>query len=238
MQTHLPLVFDRAIESIQQAAQDVSYIYDGSWFPWNHSEKSYESLSDEEQAAKLEAELQEQPGIMVFRRGLDGEKVSDTWTQVRDQPRQRRDQSRLSLSQQRRSSATTTNANLVVFVVAEQPTGGLSDAQFEHTLQWMQTIQPDHVKQPLLILGPTFSGTLPSLARELTPETLKPYEIGRADLQRHLQLRERRPVVPALSGQRARRVAAERSPMRNCSFRTFFEGDALMTNRFLCYLTA
>src|SRR5271169_5222087 len=86
VQTHLPLVFDRAIESIQQAAQDVNYIYDGSWFPWNHSDKSYESLSDEEQAAKLEAELQEQPGIMVFRRGFDNEKVDDTWSKCETGP--------------------------------------------------------------------------------------------------------------------------------------------------------
>src|SRR5271169_203517 len=86
VQTHLPLLFDRAIESTQQAAQDVNYIYDGSWFPWNHSDKSYESLSDEEQAAKLEAELQEQPGIMVFRRGFDNEKVDDTWSKCETGP--------------------------------------------------------------------------------------------------------------------------------------------------------
>lgn len=78
VQTHLPLMFDRAIESIQQAAQDVNYAYDGSWFPWNHSEKAFDSLSDEEQAAKLEAELQEQPGIMVFRSGLSSGRVEKT----------------------------------------------------------------------------------------------------------------------------------------------------------------
>src|SRR5271165_1865795 len=86
VQTHLPLLFDRAIESTQQAAEDMNYSYDGSWFPWNHSEKSYESLSDEEQAAKLEADLQEQPGIMVFRRGLDGAKVDDTWAKCETPP--------------------------------------------------------------------------------------------------------------------------------------------------------
>jgi len=37
--THLPLLFDRTIEVIQQAAQDDGYSYDSSWFPWNDSSK-------------------------------------------------------------------------------------------------------------------------------------------------------------------------------------------------------
>jgi hypothetical protein len=61
VQTHLPLPLDRAVEAIQQAAEDNNYSYDGSWFPWNHSDRPYDALSDEEQAAQLEAELQEQP---------------------------------------------------------------------------------------------------------------------------------------------------------------------------------
>jgi hypothetical protein len=52
---------DRAVEAIQQAAEDNNYSYDGSWFPWNHSDRSYDALSEEEQAAQLEAEFQEQP---------------------------------------------------------------------------------------------------------------------------------------------------------------------------------
>jgi hypothetical protein len=32
--THLPLLFDRNIEIIEQAAQDNNYSYDSSWLPW------------------------------------------------------------------------------------------------------------------------------------------------------------------------------------------------------------
>jgi hypothetical protein len=44
--THLPMLFDRVIEIIQQAAQDNNYVYDSSWLPWNEV-KEYQRLSDE-----------------------------------------------------------------------------------------------------------------------------------------------------------------------------------------------
>jgi len=234
VQTHLPLTFDRAIESIQQAAQDNNYAYDGSWFPWNHSDKAYESLSDEEQAARLEAELQQQPGIMVFRRGLNGEAVASTFAKCEKSPG---------------SGAVDPNCqqlggedlyapyaqDLVVFVVAEQPTGGISDGQFEQTLQWMQRIQPNHTEQPLLILGPTFSGTLPSLARELTPETLKPYGKGAriysGTTNSETSVRWFQLYLAKVQGE-----LQKQGWQGELQYRPFFEGDSLMTDRFLCYL--
>src|SRR5215471_18818814 len=39
VQTHLPLMFDRQIDAIETAAQDTGFGYDGSWFPWYHSDK-------------------------------------------------------------------------------------------------------------------------------------------------------------------------------------------------------
>jgi hypothetical protein len=232
VQTHLPLMFDRAVESIQQAAEDNNYSYDGSWFPWNQSQQSYESPSDEEQAAALEAELQEQPGIMVFRRGLIGDKVDSTLASCKtsngaiDPNCTFLDGSEFVSHYER---------DLVVFLVGEQPTGGISDAQMEHALEWMQRIQPGHIAEPLRILGPTFSGTLPSLARELSVERLKPYERGariysgatNSDtsvhwFQLYLAKREAELRQGDWHGQ--------------LEFRTFFESDALMTDRFLCYL--
>jgi|HubBroStandDraft_4_1064222.scaffolds.fasta_scaffold00098_20 hypothetical protein len=234
VQTHLPLVFDRAIESIQQAAQDVNYIYDGSWFPWNHSDKSYESLSDEEQAAKLEAELQEQPGIMVFRRGLDSEKVDDSWSKCETSPGSGVVKPNC-LESKDGEFANHYERDLVVFVVAEQPTGGLNDAQFEHSLQWMQTIQPDHVTKPLRIVGPTFSGTLPSLARELTPLTLEDYQQG-AVIYSGTSNSESGVHWFQLYLANLQDELQKKWPEAQLQFRTFLEGDGLMTNRFLCYL--
>ncbi len=237
VQTHLPLVFDRTIESIQQAAQDVNYIYDGSWFPWNHSERSYELLSDEEQASNLEAELQQQPGIMVFRRGFDGAKVGELFKNCETRPGSGwidPDCPSLLQGESLADLGSQYDRDLVVFIVAEQPTGGLSDQQFEHALQWMQKIRPEHTKQPLLILGPTFSGTLPSLARELTPESLKPYESG---MRMYSGTANSETAVRWFQLYLAK-VQAELNmkPPAELQFRTYFEGDGLMTNRFLCYL--
>jgi hypothetical protein len=39
--THLPLLFDRIVETIQKAAQDDGYSYDDSWFPWETTTKEY-----------------------------------------------------------------------------------------------------------------------------------------------------------------------------------------------------
>lgn len=38
--TNLPLMFDRLVESVQQAAQDENYSYDASWFPWDDTSKT------------------------------------------------------------------------------------------------------------------------------------------------------------------------------------------------------
>ena len=37
--THLPLMFDRLIEIMQQAAQDNQYSYDSSWLPWSEGKE-------------------------------------------------------------------------------------------------------------------------------------------------------------------------------------------------------
>ena len=68
--THLPLLFDRVVETIQQAAQDDNYSYDASWFPWDATNKDYTFLADQLKAEDLRGIRQAQPGVMVFRRAL------------------------------------------------------------------------------------------------------------------------------------------------------------------------
>ena len=60
--THLPLVFDRMIEVIEQAAEDDKYSYDSSWFPWDEA-KDYSSLSDQMLADKAQKLQESQPGV-------------------------------------------------------------------------------------------------------------------------------------------------------------------------------
>ncbi|HTV56718.1 MAG TPA: hypothetical protein VMI06_17605 [Terriglobia bacterium] len=133
--THLPLMSDRIIESIQQAAQDDGYSYDSSWFPWAAASQPFSALSDELTAARLREIRQNQPGVMVFRRGSERDGLY--------------------------------KSGLVVFLVGEQPAGGLSDDQFNHAVGWLERLTGSSPPNSLMILGPTFSGTLPSLERDL-----------------------------------------------------------------------
>ncbi len=59
---------------------------------------------------------------------------------------------------------TTRHAHVVVLLVGEKPTGGIDRLQFEAAVDIARELGS---KQQLLILGPTFSGSLPSLARLL-----------------------------------------------------------------------
>src|SRR6516164_5837558 len=68
LQTHLPLTFDRAIESIVQAAQDGGYLYDSSWLPWSDEQRNYDRLDDDIAYLKRKHLIEEQPGVLVFRR--------------------------------------------------------------------------------------------------------------------------------------------------------------------------
>jgi hypothetical protein len=52
--THLPLSFDRIVETIQQAAQDDGYWYDASWFPWEETNREYPLFADQQAADKLQ----------------------------------------------------------------------------------------------------------------------------------------------------------------------------------------
>jgi hypothetical protein len=143
--THLPLMFDRLIEIMQQAAQDNQYSYDSSWLPWSEG-KEYTRLPDQQAADDLLSFQESQPGILVFRS---------------------------SLNQQGESPY---KAGLAVFVVSELPTGGINQGQFDNALAWMERLGALSPERELRILGPTFSGSLPSLYRSLHFSRLRPFE--------------------------------------------------------------
>jgi hypothetical protein len=239
VQTHLPLMFDRSIEAIQEAAQDMSFTYDSSWFPWNKRDKSYDSLSDEEKAAEAEAEQQRQPGIMVFRRGVaDDKSVQDASRDCKNKygedyvgPECQSAVVGLNLE-----SKFPYQEGLIVFVVGEQPTGGISDPQFEHAIDWLEKLQPQYKIKPLLILGPTFSGSLPSLARQLDVQTLAKFPMGvriySGSVTSEIGVRWFKLFLAQQYADLAKRQPDYIKP----EFRTFDESDSLMTDRFLCYL--
>jgi hypothetical protein len=56
---------------------------------------------------------------------------------------------------------------LIVFIVAEEATHGIHKDQFRNALAWVDALVPKKTERRLAILGPTFSGSLPSLTQVL-----------------------------------------------------------------------
>jgi hypothetical protein len=140
--THLGLFFDRSIEAIQQAAQMKGYVFDNAVMPWSRAARNEASdRKTRREEAAVQAEREVFPGLMIFRREEVVEGNSD-------------------------------RSPLFVFVVGETPTAGLNRQQFCNAVQRVVQTQgasasSEGTKDPLLILGPTFSGSLESLEQEL-----------------------------------------------------------------------
>jgi hypothetical protein len=142
LHTHFSLSFDRTIEAIQQAAQDEQYIYNSSWLPWDTEHPSYVLLDDQDKADKRKERQEDQPGFLLFRRQLP-------------------DHSQLS-------DHSPFEDGLLVLIVGEEPTGGIHRRQFEGAVQWIKALQPNAAGSPAVqILGPSFSGSIPSLVELL-----------------------------------------------------------------------
>jgi len=144
--THLALMFDRMAEVIQQAAQDEGYSYEASWLPWDDKDDKHVRLADEDQADDRKELVEEQPGILVFRKNSpkDTSEANDPLAPYRD--------------------------GLIVFVVGEDPTRGIHTEQFTNALEWIKKLKGLNSKHRArtAILGPTFSGSFPSLAKLLS----------------------------------------------------------------------
>lgn len=140
LHTNMALTFDRTIDQIDSAAQASGYFFSRAWMPWDttvHSEST--DFTVRISRARLRDQVESIPGLMVFRG----------------------------------SSSDTASANrlLFVFVVGERPTGGLNPQQFQNALGIRQAMihemdVSDDLKT-LRIFGPTFSGSLDSLAKNL-----------------------------------------------------------------------
>jgi hypothetical protein len=146
LHTHFPLIFDRSTEAIEEAAQDDGYVYDSSWLPWETEKNSYVRIDDEDKAQERKEQQEDQPGILLFRRSLHGQN-----------PHLR-----------------PFEYGLAVLIVGEEPTGGIHRRQFENAVEWVAALQP-HTDAadwppPLQILGPSFSGSIPSLVELLRSE--------------------------------------------------------------------
>jgi hypothetical protein len=207
--THLPLVFDRMVQSILQAAQDNGYSFEGSWFPWDVARKDYAYLRDQLQADELQEIQQTQPGVMVFRRPSSGD---DHHPQ----------------------DDKTYEGGLVIFVVGEKPTWGLSDDQFDNALAWLLQLGPPFSPvNKLRILGPMFSGSLPSLRRALERSLDRPDKLGGYRGKGLITMSSG--SVSSGSSYSEFEKWITQAP-KNGTFTTALENDDLVTERFCRYL--
>lgn len=194
LHTHFSLLFDRFVEAIQQGAQDERYEYDSSWLPWEAEESSFALLKDQDDAEDRKDKREDQPGMIIFRHSSE----SPT-----DSPYQKA---------------------LIVFVVGEEPTRGIHRAQFENAVAWINALQPgSDLRTSVTILGPTFSGSFPSLS-DLLAKTgvLKTMNGGNG--------------ISIFSGSASSRGDAEEfAETKSVQFRSFVQDDTTELDRFCKY---
>src|ERR1700693_365171 len=165
--THLPVLFDQFTAAIEEGAQDEKYDFDSSWLPWDEEDTPYELLADEK-ASNFEKELKEnQPGIILFRKALGCPRnEADPHYTCKERWDDPATVGGSGLSNSYRQG-------LVVFVVGEDATHCGHRGQFRNALAWIKTLEPKTGKpKPLAVLGPSFSGSLPSLSQMLSEEQI------------------------------------------------------------------
>jgi hypothetical protein len=145
--THLAPLFDQFTTAVQEGAQDEQYDFDSSSLPWESNDESYALLADQKIANREKDWREKQPGIILFRKKLSNK----TGSEGHSTP----------------DSADSYLSGLVVFVVGEEATQGIHQEQFENALAWMDVLAANGRNGRVGILGPTFSGSLPSLQRVL-----------------------------------------------------------------------
>jgi hypothetical protein len=187
--THLALEFDRMTEVIQQAAQDENYSYEDSWLPWEDTSQNYALLADDDQASNRTDLREDQPGILAFRKGppkfapaaTNNETHDATDKQTNNASNTPADNAANKPSNHATNKASNDGRDqpntallpyrdgLIVFVVGEDPTRGIHLQQFTNALAWiadLNKLSPNKSARTV-ILGPTFSGSFPSLAKLL-----------------------------------------------------------------------
>ena len=162
--TNMALFFDREIETIEKAAQVQGYFFSRSWMPWDisaHPEPT--DFTVRMAQSEVQSQREKLPGLMIFRKPPRWADVCSTDV-TPSVPQGQTGNGSPSTKPQLCPAKT-----LLVFVVGETPTGGIHAEQFQNALHIRKSIESsssdtkDH-RSPLLIFGPTFSGSLPSLS--------------------------------------------------------------------------
>jgi hypothetical protein len=208
--THLSLLFDQFAVAIQEGAQDEKYDFDSSWFPWEDEQSSYPILEDEKKAYQEKQAKENQPGIILFRRAAD--------CQNQD------------LENCKRELSGGYREGLVVFVVGEEATEGIHREQFRSAVRWIAALRPDTAAaKKVAILGPTFSGSIPSLVQLLSQENIKSM----------LSLSGANPKLAIYSGSVSSQNLAQsfqKAFRKSVVFHSFVQDDNEILRRFFDYM--
>jgi hypothetical protein len=150
--THLSLLFDRQIVAIEEAVQQGGYLFTRAYLPWD----SIQHVENSDFRTRLQEQdyqdaRENYPGVLLFH------------------------------YRENQTSGKTETQPLLVFLVAETPTGGIDKEQFNNAISAMQEIcgarcavpLPAGGKNDLYILGPTFSGSFYSLRDILVQQARK-----------------------------------------------------------------
>lgn len=142
--THLSLTFDRMVESITRAASDGDlvterYTFDSYWFPWLAGLKQDLDTEKRKAADAERGERINMPGLLLFRK----------------------------------QGSMSPEELLLVFLVGETPTSGINRFALEAASNYANDLAKDYENDNLpicgnsrcrAILGPTFTGSVPSLS--------------------------------------------------------------------------
>ena len=134
--TQLALRFDRGVDNIENELGQLGWVYDRSWLPWeNTGRKPADRWQDRRTDDRLQRAVETLPGVLLFRGRKEGERKP-----------------------------------LIVLLIGDAPTGGVNAEQFSQAIEfWRQPCALVHQncgdvpRTHLPILGPTFSGSEPSL---------------------------------------------------------------------------
>jgi hypothetical protein len=221
--THSSALFDQFAVAIQEAAQDEKYDFDSSWLPWDDQESSYALLADDKDANRERMLKEDQPGIILFRKTPE--------CSEEDLKNGRNCAMELSKSYEE---------GLIVFVVGEEATHGIHQEQFYNALQWISALQPKDGAAPtetqLAILGPTFSGSLPSVAQVLTDL----FDVKRTAHRDLDQVRKNKRLA-IFSGSVSSKLSAtvfQRTFDPPVVFHSFVQNDDKIVDRFCRYMRA
>jgi hypothetical protein len=230
LHTHLPVLFDEFTGAVQEAGQDEKFDFDSSWLPWQDQESDYALFDDRNKSDHIKEMREEQPGVILFRKAPPQTSPVPALNSMLPEYRE----------------------GLVVFVVGEDATHGIHREQFRNALAWIAILNPDVNKRQgaVSILGPTFSGSLPSLAQLLLEPEIRNLWNLRPSESRPLDARAR-PCAQFFiySGSVSDASAADRfrnqvsnlcsasAPEPQVVFHSFVAADDTLLERFCNYMS-